>query len=246
MTDAQKREVIDWAIQKIQDFEKEKKLYNWSAIILSLLDVICGIIALFYVGMLATSVIASILCGSVWGARTIQVVKVEKLAQALKTLTVPSLMYLATRKKRGEIMNNIKIKNWIIAGVDVAAIIVGVVLAFIEPNALTDNIVAVITGLGALLGVNVAIPCFNNAKVTAEEKEQIAVAKQAKVAKKEAKKEIKKAQQELIKLKTAEILEAKATENAKIEEIHIENQVINAEKVEVNNANIDNTNVNQQ
>lgn len=245
MTDAQKKEVIDWAIQKIQDFEKEKKIYNLSAIILSVLDVVCGLITLFYVGMLATSIAASILCGTVWGARTIQVVKVEKLAQSLKVLTVPSLMYLATRKKRGEIMSNIKIKNWIVAGLNVAAIIVGVILVFVEPNTLTNNIELVITGLGALLGVNIAIPCFNNAKVTAEEKTNIALAKEAKQAKKEAKAALKKEQQALIEAKTAEILETKATEAAKIEEIHIENQVINAEKVEVNNANVDNTTINQ-
>lgn len=244
MTDAQKKEVIDWAIQRIQDFEKEKKLYNLSAIILSILDVICGVIALFYVGMLATSVVASILCGTVWGARTLQVIKVEKLAQALKALSVPSLMYLATRKKRGELMNNIKIKNWIIAGLNVAAVITGVVLVFVQPNAITNNIEAVITGLGALLGVNVAIPCFNNAKVTEEEKAAKAVAKQEKIAKKEAKIAIKKEQQALIEAKTAEILATKPTETAKIEEIHIENQVINAEKVEVNNANVDNTTLN--
>lgn len=240
MTEQQKKEVIDWAIQKIQDFEKEKKLYNLSAIILSVLDVICGIIALFYVGMLATSVIASILCGSVWGARTIQVVKCEKLVQALKTLTVPSLAYLATRKRRGELMNNIKIKNWIIAGLNVAAVIVGIVLVFVEPNAITSNIEAIIVGVGALLGVNVAIPCFNNAKVTAEEQAVINENKKMKLAKKEAKLAIKKEQEALIEAKTAEILS-----NAQVEEIYVENQVINAEKVEVNNAQVENSTINQ-
>ena len=37
MTETQKNAVIDWAIQKLQDYEHEKKIYNLSAIILSIL-----------------------------------------------------------------------------------------------------------------------------------------------------------------------------------------------------------------
>lgn len=233
-----KNEVIEWAIQKLQDYEREKKLYNLSAIILSVLDVLCGVIAIFYAGMMVTSIIASIICGTIWGARFIQLVKAERLAKALKLLSMPSLAYLATRKKRGEIMKNIKIKNWIIAILNVVAVIVGVILMFIEPNIITENIVAVITGIGALLGVNVAIPCFNNAKVTDQEKAQVLANKQLKIAKKEAKAIIKEEQKAQIEAKTAEILA-----NANVEEIHVENQVINAEKVEINNADVHNVEI---
>lgn len=238
MSTTSQKEVIEWAIQKLQDYEREKKLYNLSAIVLSVLDVLCGVITIFYAGMMMTSIVASILCGTVWGARFIQLVKAERLAKALKLLSMPSLAYLATRKKRGEIMKNIKIKNWIIAILNVLAVIVGVVLMFIEPNIITDNIVAVITGIGALLGVNVAIPCFNNAKVTAEDKVKAAETKKLKVAKKEAKAQIKKEQKAQIEAKTAEILA-----NASVEEIHVENQVINAEKVEINNADVHNVEI---
>ena len=206
MTETQKSAVINWAIQKLQDYEHEKKIYNLSAIILSILDVLCGVIALFQTAMVLTSIFASILCGTVWGARYIQLVKARNLAKALKMLSVPSLAYLATRKRRGEIMKNIKIKNWIIAGLNVAAVVLGIVLMFIEPNIITDNIEIVITGIGGLLGVNVAIPCFNNAKVTEEEKNKIAQNKQLKLAKKEAVlllKEEQKAQIEEAKARTA-------------------------------------------
>lgn len=238
MSPTDQKEVIEWAIQRLQDYEREKKLYNLSAIILSVLDVLCGVIAIFYAGMMATSIVASILCGTVWGARFIQLVKAERLAKALKLLSVPSLAYLATRKKRGEIMKNIKIKNWIVAILNVLSVITGVVLVFIEPNIITDNIVAVITGIGALLGVNVAIPCFNNAKVTEEDKAKAAETKKLKDAKIKAKAIIKEEQKAQIEAKTAEILA-----NAKVEEIHVENQVINAEKVEINNADVQNVEI---
>lgn len=234
MTETQKNAVIDWAIQKLQDYEHEKKIYNLSAIILSILDVLCGVIALFQTAMVLTSIFASILCGTVWGARYIQLVKARNLAKALKMLSVPSLAYLATRKRRGEIMKNIKIKNWIIAGLNVAAVVLGIVLMFIEPNIITDNIEIVITGIGGLLGVNVAIPCFNNAKVTEEEKNKIAQNKQLKLAKKEAVLLLKEEQKAQIEAKTAEILNAKA-DNVTIETANIESQVINAKKVEIQN-----------
>ena len=234
MTETQKNAVIDWAIQKLQDYEREKKIYNLSAIILSILDVLCGVIALFQTAMVLTSIFASILCGTVWGARYIQLVKARNLAKALKMLSVPSLAYLATRKRRGEIMKNIKIKNWIIAGLNVAAVVLGIVLMFIEPNIITDNIEIVITGIGGLLGVNIAIPCFNNAKVTEEEKNKIVQSKQLKLAKKEAVLLLKEEQNAQIEAKAAEILNAKA-DNVTIETANIESQVINAEKVEIQN-----------
>lgn len=241
MKATQQKEVIEWAIQKLEDYEHEKKLYNLSAIILSVLDVICGVLAIFYTGMLLTSVVASILCGSVWGGRFIQLVKAERLAKALKLLSMPSIAYLATRKKRGEIMSNIKIKNWIIAILNVVAVIVGIVLMFVEPTVLTDNIIAVITGVGALLGVNVAIPCFNNAKVTEEEKALTVENKKMKLAEKQAKAQIKAEQKAQIEARKAEILA-----NAKVEAINVENQVINADHVEINGAEVQTSTINTQ
>lgn len=88
-------------------------------------------------------------------------------------------------------MQNIKMRNWIIAILNVVAVIFGLVMVFVQPNAITDNIQAVICGLGALLGVNVAIPCFNNAKKTEEETAIAEQKKQEKELEKEAKARVK-------------------------------------------------------
>lgn len=106
-------EVIAWAIAKIDSYDNEKKLYNISAIILSALDVICGIIAVFYTSLLATSIVASIICGTIWSGRFIQLIKTERLAKALKVLSTTSIAYIAARKKRSEYMKNFfkNIKN---------------------------------------------------------------------------------------------------------------------------------------
>lgn len=131
MTNVGTQEVIDWAIEKIKKFDNERKLYNLSAIILSVLDVLCGIIAIFYTSMLATSIVASILCGTIWGGRFIQVVKTERLAKSLKVMTTASLAYIAVRKKRSEYMKNIfkNIKNNPLT--IVFAIIGGAVMSFV-------------------------------------------------------------------------------------------------------------------
>ena len=102
------KQVIEWAIEKINSYDSEKKLYNLSAVILSVLDVVCGIIAIFYTSMIVTSVIASIICGTIWGGRLIQLIKAERLANALKVLSTASIAYISVRKKRSEYMNKIK------------------------------------------------------------------------------------------------------------------------------------------
>ena len=107
------KEIMEWAIEKLNSYDKERKLYNISGIILSILDVICGIIALYYASMQVTSVVASILCGTVWGSRCIQLIKTRRLAKALKVLSTASITYILVRKKRSEYMKTIlqNIKN---------------------------------------------------------------------------------------------------------------------------------------
>ncbi len=99
--------VVEWAIDKIDSYDSEKKLYNVSAIILSILDVICGIITIFYTAMAVTSVILSIICGTVWGGRVIQLIKVQRLANALKVMSTASIAYITVRKRRSEYMKKI-------------------------------------------------------------------------------------------------------------------------------------------
>ena len=170
-----------------QRYQKEQKLYNIAGIILSLLDIIFGLLSLFYGALLITAVVASVLCGTVWGARTVQVMKIRQLIKNLKVLAVPGFVYIATRKKRGDLFMNIKIKNWIVAGLDLAAIIFGVVMVFVEPTIFTENIATTICGLGSLLGVNIAIPCFNNARKSETEVAEKKAIKDSKAVLKEAK-----------------------------------------------------------
>lgn len=107
MLGTQAQEVIEWAIKKLDSYDSEKKLYNISAIILSILDVICGVIAIFYTSMVVTSVVASIVCGTIWSGRCIQLIKAERLAKSLKVLSTASIAYIAVRKKRSEFMKKI-------------------------------------------------------------------------------------------------------------------------------------------
>lgn len=205
MVTTKEQELIDWAIDKIQMFEKEKKLYNYSAIILSVIDVICGIVALFQSFMLLYSVLATILCGTVWGARTVQVIKCEKLAQAIKVMTVPSLAYIAVRKKRGEFMKNLKVRN-IVIGVLTFLGFVSVIVCHFVP-ALNVCVDYIIYYLCALLPADL-YAVFNNAHKSAEEiqakVEAVAKAKAQKEAKAELAAKQKAELEELTAKKLAE------------------------------------------
>lgn len=192
------QDAIDWALEKIKKFKRNEKIYNTSAIIFLILDFVCYFISIAYVSTVAISLIASIFCKTVWGARTIQLIKISRLATALKILTAPSLAYITVRKKRSEFMNNIKVQNWVVAILNIVAVIAGIVFVFVEPSALTENIEAVICGLGTLLGVNVAIPCFNNAKKSEEDLANQKAKENRKLAVKKVKAEQKELEKKLI------------------------------------------------
>ena len=168
-------------------YQKEQKVYNVAGIILSILDIAFGLLSLFYSALLITAVVASVLCGTVWGARTVQVMKIRQLIKNLKLIAVPGVVYIATRKKRGDLFMNVKIRNWVIAILDLIAVVFGVAMVFIEPSVLTANIELVICGIGSLLGVNIAIPCFNNAKRSETEIAEKKAVKEGKVLLKQAK-----------------------------------------------------------
>ena len=201
------QQAIDWALNKIQSSSKNLKYFNLTAIVLTLFDVICSIVTLIYATMTITSIVSSILCGSAWSTRAMQIMRMQKLIDALKYPAMFGLAYIITRKRRSEFMQNIKVRNWIIAGLNAAAIILGVVLVFVEPNVITDNVELVITGLGALLGVNIAIPCFNNAKTTEEEKTENAEKKKIKQAVKQAKANLKEQAKSQLNDETLRVLD---------------------------------------
>ena len=198
MLNKKQQEAIDWALDKIQKHNNNLKYFNWSAIILTAIDIVATIIHWVYATLTVTTFLTSILCGSAWTSRAVQILRMKKLVEALRYPAMLGLAYILTRKKRSEYMQNIKLKNIIIAGVNVLATLLGIILVFVEPNAITSNIEAVIIGVGALLGVNVAIPCFNNAKVSEEEAIERAEIKNLKIAKKQAKANLKA--QEMAKL----------------------------------------------
>lgn len=199
-------------------YQKEQKLYNVAGIILSILDILFGLLSLFYSAMLVTAVVASVLCGTIWGTRTVQVMKLRQLVKNLKLLAVPGFAYIATRKKRGDLFMNIKIKNWIIAGLDLAAIIFGIVMVFVEPTIFTENIATTICGVGSLLGVNIAIPCFNNARKSETELAEKKAVKDGKALLKqaEARAKEKEAAEKKAKLE-AEVANIKREQEAQVQ-----------------------------
>lgn len=204
MTITRQQEIIDWAITKLEDYQKEKKLYNTSAILLSILDIVCGIITIFYSGMLITSVVASILCGTAWGARFVQLIKVEKFAKSLKLLSGASLTYIAIRKKRSEFMKNIKITNWIVGIVTVLGFS-SVALCYFIP-ALAEYIEYAVYALCAILPADL-VAIFNNAKISAEEIQEKVDIKKLKQAEIEAKKELEAKQKAELEILTKQKLE---------------------------------------
>lgn len=209
MTATKQQEVIDWAISKLQSFDKQKKLYNLSAIILSILDVTCGVITVFYASMLAASVVASILCGTVWGARFIQLIKIEKLAKSLKALKVAntfSLAYILVRKKRSEFMKNTKARNWIVAFLTVIGFASVIVCHFVPQ--LTQYFDYAVYYLCALLPADL-YAIFNNAKLTAEEINEKAEVVKRNEALAEAKKELLEKQEAELKALAEEKLNQK-------------------------------------
>lgn len=173
---------MNWLLDKVKQYDKSIKIHSIIEIFLTILDVIFCLLTLLYVNLLITFAVTSLLCGGVAGSRAVLVLRLKRLLDMLRLPATLGLTYVIARKKRNEFMESIKIRNWVIAILNAIAIVFGVVMVFVEPSAITNNIEAVICGLGALLGVNIAIPCFNNAKVSQEELE----AKQQKTLEKQA------------------------------------------------------------
>lgn len=218
------QQAIEWALEQVQKNAKYKT--KWLDIVFLTLDIIFLVLIIVFT---TTTIIFPALSGINSSFRFVQSLRFQKLQKALRPLTMAGVAYIVARKKRSEFMSNIKIRNWIIAGLNAVAVVLGVVLVFVEPNAITDNIEAVICGVGALLGVNIAIPCFNNAKTTEEEKAEIAKNKELKLAQKQAKAKLKEQNKLLLEQETQKIMEeqeqAKASEEtATTTEVAVENK----------------------
>ena len=218
------QQAIEWAINELKKANGKYKTKFIDIIFLSL-DIFFLLLIIFFT---TTTILFPMLSGVNSVFRFVQSIRFQKLQNALKPLTMVGIAYIIARKKRSEFMTNIKIRNWIIAGLNAVAIIMGVVLVFVEPNAITDNIIAVIMGLAGLLGVNIAIPCFNNAKTTEQEKLEIAKKKELKLAQKQAKAKLKEQNKLLLEQETQKIIEeqeqAKTSEETATIEVIVENK----------------------
>lgn len=213
----QQQEAINWALDELQKEKKNSKIYTIIAFSLSILDVVFVVLTSVYALGKCTLGIMSILSSGAWITKYAKIFKIEKIIKALKYPAMFGFAYILTRKRRSEFMQNIKIKNWIIAGLNILAIIVGVILVFVEPNVITDNIIAFIMTLSGLLGVNIAIPCFNNAKVTEQEKLENSEKRKLREIKKEAKLNIKAEKESQLNAEVSRILEEKS--NQEVQEV---------------------------
>lgn len=89
-----------------EKLEKEQKAYGILTIILSVLDVLTGILCIFLTSVQITAVVTSILSGSVVGSRAIQVLKSRNLIKTVALINGLSASYVVSRVKKGEYMKN--------------------------------------------------------------------------------------------------------------------------------------------
>lgn len=118
MVDEGQQKKMNELLDKLERFENDRKIYNWVSIILSILDVVCGLICIAFSSLLVASVVVSALTGVVIAGRTVQVIKAERLAKTLGIFLKQSwvrrvfsvcLLFISTRIKRG----NTKMAKWL-------------------------------------------------------------------------------------------------------------------------------------
>lgn len=102
----------------LKKLEKDRGIYNWVSIVLSILDVVCGLVCIAYSSLLVASTVVSALTGTIIAGRTVQVIKAERLAKSIGVVLGKSwvrrvfsicLLFVSTRIKR----SNVKMSKWI-------------------------------------------------------------------------------------------------------------------------------------
>ncbi len=157
-------------LEELEKFGRDRKIYNWVSIVLSILDVACGIFCLIYASMLVASVVVSSITGLVIATKTIQGIKAQRLVTTLngfinkpwaRRVFSLSLCFVTARIKRG----NSKMGKWIkankfsiILGILACGVIAAAVWFIIESYWLTAPLWASITitscsGLISLISV---------------------------------------------------------------------------------------------
>lgn len=89
-----------------EKLKKESKAYGIFTIILSTLDVLCGVLCLIFTTIQLTAVVMSIASGTLVCARAIQVLKTKNLLKTIRVLNGLSSTYIVCRIKKGEYMKN--------------------------------------------------------------------------------------------------------------------------------------------
>lgn len=101
------QEVIKDTLVRLElKLAKEQKVYGITTIILSALDVICGLLCIIFTSIQITALIVSIASGTVICSRAVQVLKTKNLINTIRTLNGLSSAYIVCRMKKGEYMKS--------------------------------------------------------------------------------------------------------------------------------------------
>lgn len=108
------QEVLSDTLTRLESkLAQERKVYGWLTIILSTLDVLCGMLCIIFASTQITAVVVSIVSGTVVCSRAVQVLKANNLLKTIRVLNGLSSAYVVCRMKKGEFMKNFvkSIKN---------------------------------------------------------------------------------------------------------------------------------------
>lgn len=161
------KEVMENLLNKLDKIEKDRTIYNWFSIILSILDVICGIVCIVYSSIVIASTVISLITGIIIGGKTIQVIKAERLAKTLgivlkqtwvRRVFMICLTFLSVRIKRSnkKMGKWIKANKWSILCAFIACVIVSTAVWFviaaywITAPLWAEIIITIVAGLGSM------------------------------------------------------------------------------------------------
>jgi len=236
------RTLLDKNLVLVRNLEKKASMFGKGMLILSLLDVIFGILAIFCTSLQltalfasATSLTAITICG-----RVIQISKIRQLDKSLKTLNWVSIAWIVNRypkyvykKEKIKMTKSTKLQKILTTILSVFG--VGGVVVYFFPQFTTisqqiSNIVAMASEVVAVVS-GIWLSTTSDKVLTAEEiaqEEKKIAEKELEKVKKEALKELKAEQKKQIsekeQAKIAEKEKAEAEYRAKVEAMKIELQ----------------------
>lgn len=105
------QEIANTLIMLEQKLNRESKAYGILTIILSALDVLCGVLCIVFTTVQITAVVMSIASGTIVCSRAIQVLKTKNLLKTIRILNGISSTYIVCRMKKGDYMK--KFVTWV-------------------------------------------------------------------------------------------------------------------------------------